>query len=196
LKEGERENREEGARWEKGKGQGVRAKRPSSSPDSEQERETGVASADGGRRQPGEGENGEGIEGISTTCSPWVGIACGGGSAVGNGWRRRLAAVAQLAVVVEQGRVVGARWRGEGRRGGPGLFVGGLRRFGEEKSPRRPRWVARQRGPRRSALNGVATSSSEVTARRGGVKAAAAHGHFAGPCNRGDEMPRAATQGR
>jgi hypothetical protein len=87
---------------------------------------------------------------------------------VGNGWRRRLAAAAQLAVVVEQGRVVGALWRGEGRRGG------GLRQFGEETSPRRPRWAARQRGPRRSALNGVATSSGEVTARRGGVKAAVA----------------------
>jgi hypothetical protein len=77
----------------KGKSKGVRAKRPSSSPDSEQGKEAGAASAGGGRRrprgrrQPREGENREGIEGISTPCLPWAGIACGGGSAASGGDR-------------------------------------------------------------------------------------------------------------
>jgi hypothetical protein len=85
-------------------------------PDPEQGREVGAASADGGRRHPrgqrwpGIGEKGEGTEGISTPCSPWAGVACGGGSAARSVRRRRLAATAQLVVVLEQGRVVGARW--------------------------------------------------------------------------------------
>jgi hypothetical protein len=82
-------------------------------PDPEQGREAGAASAnDGrrrprGRRRPGIGENGEGTEGISTPCSPWAGVACGGGSAARSVRRRRLAAAAQLVAVVEQGRLWG-----------------------------------------------------------------------------------------
>jgi hypothetical protein len=59
------------------------------------------------RRWPGGGANGEEAEGISATCSPWAGVACGSGSAARSERRWRLAAVAQLVVVVEQGRVVG-----------------------------------------------------------------------------------------
>jgi hypothetical protein len=56
------------------------------------------------------GQNREEAEGISALCSHWAGVACEGGSAARSGRRRRLAAAAQLAAVVEQGRVVGARW--------------------------------------------------------------------------------------
>jgi hypothetical protein len=56
------------------------------------------------------GQNVEGAEGISAPCSPCARVACGGGSKARSGRRRRLAAVAQLVAVVEQGKVEGARW--------------------------------------------------------------------------------------
>jgi hypothetical protein len=70
------------------------------------------------------GQNGEEAEGISAPCSPYARVACGGGSTAKNGWRRRLAVAAQLVVVVEQGRVVGVRWWGEGREEAWVLFIG------------------------------------------------------------------------
>jgi hypothetical protein len=44
----------------------------------------GAPGVGGGR---GGGENRGGIEGISPLCSPWAGIACGGGSAASGGNR-------------------------------------------------------------------------------------------------------------
>jgi hypothetical protein len=59
----------------------------------------------GGREM---GQNGEETEGISPPCSPWAGVARGGGSAARFGRRRKLAAAARLVAVVEQGRAVEA----------------------------------------------------------------------------------------
>jgi hypothetical protein len=76
----------------RGKGRGVRAKCPSSSspPDPEQRRGRGGlgrrrAAAPQGSAAAGGRGNGGGIEGISTPCLPWAGIACGGSSAASGG---------------------------------------------------------------------------------------------------------------
>jgi hypothetical protein len=69
----------------------------------------------GGR---GKGENGGGTEGISTPCSPWTGIACGGGSTASGGGPLWWLVVGVL-----------------GGLGGREVRLGGARRGGE---PRRP----------------------------------------------------------
>jgi hypothetical protein len=66
---------------------------------------TGGPGHGGGREM---GQNGEETEGISSPCSPWAGVARGGGSAARFGWRRKLAAAARLVAVVEQGRAAEA----------------------------------------------------------------------------------------
>jgi hypothetical protein len=65
----------------KRKARGFGQKCPSSSPDPEQGREAGAASAGGGRRHPGvgggrgQGGKEEGGEGFLLPCSPWSGMA-------------------------------------------------------------------------------------------------------------------------
>jgi hypothetical protein len=92
--------------------------------------------------------------------------------------QRGTAAAAQMVAVVEQGRVVGAQWRGEGRRGVLGAIYRELEAVRGKYLPGDPA-AAWQGGPRRPALNGAATSLGEVTSRRGGVMASAALSPFA-----------------
>jgi hypothetical protein len=80
----------------------------------------GGPSHGGGREM---GQNGEEAEGISSPCSPWAGVARGGGSAARFGRRRKLAVAARLVAVVEQGWAVEARLRGVERRGTAGPYL-------------------------------------------------------------------------
>jgi hypothetical protein len=83
-----------------------------------------------------------------------------------------------MVAVVEQGRVLGAQWRGEGRRGVLGAIYRELEAVRGKYLPS-DLAAAWQGGSWRPALNGAATSLGEVTSQCGGVMAASALGHFA-----------------
>jgi hypothetical protein len=133
LKEGERGNKEEGLGGGKGNRPGGLWLNshllPSPPPPTRSrqrgegrprgDRPAGVPAGDPGHGDGREtGQNGGGIEGISTLCSPWTGIACGGISAASGGGR-----LWWLVVVVLGGL------------GGREVWLGGARQGGE---PRRP----------------------------------------------------------